>query len=104
VAPGLRCNDTVDQHRGDFRSGIDVKLLWENWSEDACEPERNSFCETRFIPLAADNARPKYCERSKTNESYIPFGLTLGPADKRTTEFADAPIAETRAKVSAPSW
>ncbi len=49
---------SVQDRRCDCVRGIDMKLSWEDRREDAHQPQSETLLEARFIPFAADEARP----------------------------------------------
>src|SRR6202171_551835 len=73
-----RANDTVEKNVGDLRCGIDMELFRKNWRQYSGQRQSESFCKTRLVALAADDAGPEDRQRFEANELYVPLDLALG--------------------------
>src|SRR6267154_5043049 len=73
-----RSNDAVEKNAGDPRCGIDMELFRKNWRKYSGQRQSKSFCNTRLVALAADDAGPEDRQRFEANELHVPLDLALG--------------------------
>src|SRR5882762_9581511 len=73
-----RSNDAVEKNAGDLRCGIDMELFRKNWRQYSGQRQSNSFCKTRLVAHAADDAGPEDRQRFEANELHVPLDLALG--------------------------
>jgi len=73
-----RLNDAVEKNAGDLRCGIDMELFRKNWRQYSGQRQSKSFCNARFVALAADDAGPEDRKRFEANELHVPLDLALG--------------------------
>src|ERR1700686_637239 len=71
-------NDAVEKNAGDLRCGIELEMFRKNWRQDSGQGQSKSFCKTRPVALAADDAGPEDRQRFEANELHVPLDLALG--------------------------